>query len=590
VSAPVARGSGFRNRVRGIGVRQVRLASGLVLVAYLLSHFVNHALGNISLGAMEAALSYHLAFWRSLPIAVVFLSAGAIHWYLGLQALYERREFRYPAKEIVQLVSGIAIPFLLVMHFVSTRLPQPLFGHAPSYAQAITAYWVTRPYAHWLQYALLVVAWAHACIGLYFWLRLRRWFATAAPWLLAAAVLVPTLALLGLFQSSREVVALSQVPEWRAVHLPQENATTPPQRALLDSIIDDVVLVYAVVLVLIFVARGIRILGERRGGTVTLRYPDGQLIRVPRGTTVLEASLRNRIPHASVCGGKARCSTCRIRVMGDLRKLPPPSRREVHVLERVGVRGDPAVRLACQLRPTHDIRFHFVFPPNVSAAAIRSSARSHMGEERYVVSMFVDMRGSTLLAERRLPFDTMFLINRFVAAVAKAIEEAGGRPNQFVGDGVLALFGLETDAATACRQALNAVRGIGANIERFNTEFAVDLREPIGFGIGINGGDVVIGEVGYRGQTVFTALGDPVNVAARLEQLTKELDCEVVLAQDVGRRAGLEGDGLSVRQIDIRGRREALDVCVVARASQMPVVGLQHARGSNEEISPRSLR
>ena len=137
---------------------------------------------------------------------------------------------------------------------------------------------------------------------------------------------------------------------------------------------------------------------------------------------------------------------------------------------------------------------------------------------------------------------------------------------------MLALFGLETDAATACRQALTAVRLIAANIERFNAEFAVDLREPISFGIGINGGDVVIGEVGYRGRTVFTALGDPVNVAARLEQLTKELDCEVVLAEDVGRRAGLVGDGLSMRQIDIRGRREALDVCVVARASEMPVV------------------
>ena len=159
MSARGAGASGFADRLRGIGARQVRLASGLVLFAYLLSHFVNHALGNISLDAMEAALRYQLAFWRSLPIAVVFLTAGAVHWYLGLQALYERREFRYPTKEIVQLVSGIAIPFLLVMHFVSTRLPQPLFGHTSSYTQAITAYWITRPYAHWLQYVLLVVAW-----------------------------------------------------------------------------------------------------------------------------------------------------------------------------------------------------------------------------------------------------------------------------------------------------------------------------------------------------------------------------------------------------------------------------------------------
>ncbi len=572
MSARRENAGGLADRLGGIGIRQVRLASGLVLFSYLLSHFVNHALGNVSLAAMETGLRYQVWFWRSTPVAVIFLSAGAVHWYLGLHALYERREFRYPAKEIAQLVFGIAIPFLLVLHFVGTRLPQPLFGHTPSYAQTLNAYWVTRPYVHWLQYTLLVVAWAHGCIGLYFWLRLRRWFASAAPWLLAAAVLVPTLALLGLFHGSREFMALNASADWRTVHLPAENATTPAQRALLDSIIDDVVVVYSIVLVLIFTARGIRVWRERRGGTVMLRYPGGQMIRVPRGTTVLEASLRNRIPHASVCGGKARCSTCRIRILGDPSRLPAPGRREAHVLERVGARNDPAVRLACQLRPTHDIRFHFVFPPNLSAAAIRAAARSHMGEERYVVSMFVDMRRSTFLAERRLPFDTMFLINRFIAAIAKAIEDAGGRPNQFVGDGLLALFGLETDPKTACRQALHAVRGIAANIERFNAEFAVDLREPINFGIGINGGDVVIGEVGYRGQTVFTALGDPVNVAARLEQLTKELDCEVVLAEDVWRRAGVVGNDVARRQIDIRGRRGTIDVCVVARASEMPSV------------------
>ena len=88
---------------------------------------------------------------------------------------------------------------------------------------------------------------------------------------------------------------------------------------------------------------------------------------------------------------------------------------------------------------------------------MRRVARVRVGEERHVVSMFVDMRGSTGMAEKRLPFDTMFIINRFVAAVSSAIEQAGGQPNQFVGDGILALFGLETRPAVASRQAIDAL-------------------------------------------------------------------------------------------------------------------------------------
>jgi adenylate cyclase len=172
--------------------------------------------------------------------------------------------------------------------------------------------------------------------------------------------------------------------------------------------------------------------------------------------TVLEASLRNNVPHASVCGGRARCSTCRIRVIGDCSSLPQPSKREAFVLDRVGAGADPAIRLACQLRPNADLSFFQIFMPHVTAASLRKADSVHIGQERYLVSMFVDMRGSTTLAEHRLPFDTVFIVNRFLGAVSQAVIECGGEPNQFVGDGELALFGLNADPQTACRQALQA--------------------------------------------------------------------------------------------------------------------------------------
>jgi len=558
--------------IGGIGIRQVRIACGLVLFSYLFSHFANHALGNISYAAMEVWLRYHMAFWRFPPVVFILYAAGIVHWSLGLWALYERREFKYKAREITQLVLGLSIPLLLVVHLTGTRLQSPLFGRDLYYAQSFNAYWNTRPYMEWVQFVLLLVAWTHGCIGLYFWLRLKRFFVRAAPYLLAAAVLMPTLALLGLIQGGREVVVLSQQPEWRAVNLGPQRTAPPSQRALLDSIIFWFMIVYPTLLGLILLARGMRVLRERWGGMITLSYPNGVTLSVPKGLSVLEASLRNHVPHASVCGGKARCSTCRIRIVGDLAALPAPSRRERFVLDRVGASVDPAVRLACQLRPQTDIAFFLVFPPQFNAARMRHSVRIRAGEERHVVSMFVDMRRSTALAEQRLPFDMMFIINRFLAAVSSAVEDAGGQPNQFVGDGILALFGLDGSPAVACRQSINAVGKIAANVEQLNRELAGDLREPIQFGIGLNGGRVIIGDIGYREHVVFTALGDAVNVAARLQDMTKELRCEVLIAEEVCRTAGMAADALSRREVPIRGRDKTMEVRVAERASQMAAV------------------
>ena len=548
--------------LRGTGLRQLRIACGLILFSYLLSHFANHALGNVSFAVMSDWLDLHMAFWRHPVVAAIFYTAGITHWSLGLWALYERRQFRYRLPEWTQLVLGLSIPFLLMTHFVGVRLQAPLFGRDVYYAQVFNN-WINRPHLEWVQITLLLVAWVHGCIGLYYWLRLKRFFTRAAPYLLVAATLLPTLALLGIIQGGREVAALAKLPEWRAVNLAPGRLTTAPQRALLDAIIFWFAIAYIAVLGLIVAARGGRALAERRGGMIALSYANGVKVSVPKGLSVLEASLRNGIPHASVCGGKARCSTCRIRVVGDPQALPPPSKRESFVLDRVGAGGDPAVRLACQLRPERDLAFFLVFPPKINAATMRGSAQLRVGEERHVVSMFVDIRGSTRMAEKRLPFDTMFIINRFVTAVSSGIEQAGGQPNQFVGDGILALFGLDASPATASRQAVDALSRIATNVEQLNRDLAHDRKEPIRFGIGVNGGEVIVGDIDFREHVVFTALGDPVNVAARLQDMTKEFVCEAVIAEEVCRSAGLPPDPASTREVTIRGRDRPLTVRLV---------------------------
>jgi adenylate cyclase len=552
----------------GISVRQIRIACGMVLFAYLVSHFLNHALGNISMDALASGVHYHVLFWQFPPVGMLFYAAALIHTGLGIWALYQRRQFRWKAIEPLQLVLGLSIPALIVSHIVGVRLGQALYGHQKLYPQELYAFWIAWPYKIWLMSAVLVIAWVHGCIGLYFWLRMKAFYQRAAPFLLAAAVLIPTLALLGVYQGGRSVIADSDDAQWRTDNLSQRQVGTAAQQTALDDIADYFLIGYLGLLGLVLLARGVRALGERRGGMISLSYGNGRTVRVPRGLSVLEASLRYNVPHASVCGGRARCSTCRIRVIGDCTSLPEPSKREAFVLERVGA-TDPSIRLACQLRPTADLSFFQLFMPHAMSANAHASQPHRIGQERYLVSMFVDMRGSTKLAEHRLPFDTVFIVNRFLGAVSQAVIACGGQPNQFVGDGELALFGLHTSPQIACRQALRAAAMIAANIDELNQFLSHDLREPLRFGIGIHGGEVIIGDIGYRGHMVFTALGDAVNVAARLQDMTKSLGCEAILSEEVRVTAGLAADGLPAQEVAIRGRAEPMTVRAVISAKNL---------------------
>ena len=563
--------------VRATGVRQVRLICGIILFAYVVSHFLNHALGNISVDAMEIGVYYHTLFWQFLPVAIVFYTAALTHMGLGIYALYQRRQFRWRTIEPLQLVLGLSIPALVMAHVIGVRLGQTLYGHQKLYPQELYLFFVASPGRLWQMTILLLIAWVHGCIGIFFWLRLKPFFTRAAPYLLAAAVLIPTLSLLGVYQGGRSVAVESDDGEWRTQNLTRRQVGIVAENNTLDRIAGGLTIGYFGLLALVLAARGVRAWRERRGGMIALSYGNGKTVRVPKGLSVLEASLRHNVPHASVCGGRARCSTCRIRIIGDHDALPTPSQREAFVLTRVGT-ADPSIRLACQLRPTSDLSFFQLFTPHTHSTDGQASTPARIGQERYLVSLFVDMRGSTQLAEKRLPFDTVFIVNRFLGAVSQAVIENGGQPNQFVGDGMLALFGLSADPQTACRQALKAASGIATHIDELNELLSHDLRQPIRFGIGIHGGEVIIGDIGYRDHIVFTALGDAVNVAARLQDMTKTLACEAIVSEEVRGTAGLVDDTLPQQEVAIRGRDEPMAVRVVADARELSALVDHSAR------------
>src|SRR5215813_10425175 len=290
--------AGALSWLRGIGVRQVRLACGLIMFAYIFSHFFNHALGNISYDLMHGWFRYHIRWWRIPAVNITLYSAAMIHFSLGLWALYQRRHFRYSAAEITQLLLGLSIPLWLASHLGAERLPGALFGVPPfNYATALFAYWVTAPHNIAVQFISLTVAWTHACIGLYFWLRLKSFFDWAAPILLASAILRPPLAMIGAHHGGREVAELAEDPKWRDENLKRVPAAQA--RVITQISLVYFPIAYGAAIGLVFAGRGLRSLRERRRGLVTISYPDRQ-VRVPKGLSVLEASLRHKIPHASV--------------------------------------------------------------------------------------------------------------------------------------------------------------------------------------------------------------------------------------------------------------------------------------------------
>jgi adenylate cyclase len=566
--------AGFHH-LRPSGLRSIRLCSGLVLFIYVALHLLNHSLGNISLAWMERGLAVQRFIWQGIPGTVALYCALIIHFLLGLLALYERRWVHWTPREVAQLMLGLCVPPLLANHLTVTRIAFAEYGVNKGYAQELYSFWIASPRFGKIQLALLIVAWTHGCLGVAFWLRLKPWFERWRGFLLSIAILLPVLALLGYLQSGREVVNLARDPAWLAMATAPAVNGTPPQSAWLANLRNSFLVFDGAALGLVLFARGVRAMRERFAGRIRISYPDGRQQWIPLGFSVLEASLLARIAHASACGGRARCTLCRVRVLGQP-TLPAPGEPERRILAQLGV--DPLrVRLACQLRPHSDLSVLPIVTQSAQKAFLNRRQSEMIPREHFLAVMFIDMRDSTGFAEKRMPYDSVFILGRFIAAISAAVVQAGGVPNQFLGDGIMAIFGLDETKATSCRQALIATLAVARNIRRLSEALAHELSGPIRFGIGIHCGDAMVGEIGFRDYVTFTALGDAPNVASRLQQMTKDLGCEALISDAVFTHAGLAGDPLPVETLVVRGRVNSIPARVLRHAEVEMAMSLSRA-------------
>jgi adenylate cyclase len=548
---------------------RLRLWSGYVLFFYVVTHLSNHALGLISLRVLELGRGWFVFLWHN-PIGLTALyGALFVHFFLALWALFRRHALKLSPWEWTQgILGGLIIP-LGALHVVGTRLASTLYGVDAGYP------WVLGSLVagDWMgivrQFALPLVVWLHACIGLHFAWRLRPWYRAWLPVLYAFALLVPVASLAGAAIALRDVADLAQQPGFLRDLFERAHAPSADGIAHLYSMSRGLQIGALVLLVGVLAVRPLRDLWERRAGVVHLEYGEGRLVDQPHGRSILEMSRIAGIPHASVCGGRGRCSTCRVRIGGtDRARLPAASPEEQKVLTRIGAPNN--VRLACQLRPPPGrYRVTPLLPPSSGPVeAYRRQPQAH-GGERYVAILFADIRGFTSISEGRLPYDVVFLLNRYFRATGHAIEAAGGRVDKFIGDGVMAIFGLASEPKIACRQALDAARRMAQALDDLNEALSGDLDQPLRIGIGLHSGPTIVGEMGYERATQLTAIGDTVNTASRLESLTKEFGVELVVSQELIDQAGVDLSAYEHHEVEIRGRQERLAVRAIKRASDL---------------------
>ncbi|WP_406855933.1 2Fe-2S iron-sulfur cluster-binding protein [Alsobacter sp. KACC 23698] len=326
-------------------VRTSRLVSGLVLMLFVTGHLTNLALGLVSIDAMEAGRAWLAAPWQTRLGEPLLAAAGIVHVATSFASIAARRSAAFRRTDWVQVVLGLAVIPLLAGHVVVARVSWSLIPTLEiSYPVILAGFWVLTPVNAFQQLFVVLVVWVHAAIGLHMWLvagSRRRADRLVTPLLFG----LPIAALLGFAQAGKEIVArmAQDAPFRTAVEQAWSmlNANFPMLMGV-NAAIQRVYMVIALGALATMLARILR----ARGSTVRVDYGD-DLTGVGRaGLSILEISRLSDVPHASLCSGRGRCGTCRVRVIAGAENLSPADAIEARVLHGTG----PDVRLACRAR------------------------------------------------------------------------------------------------------------------------------------------------------------------------------------------------------------------------------------------------
>jgi adenylate cyclase len=273
----------------------------------------------------------------------------------------------------------------------------------------------------------------------------------------------------------------------------------------------------------------------------TIRFlPDDRLVEALPGETLLDAALRAGIDHAYACGGNAHCSTCRVEVQVGIDDCSPRTSAEQTLADRLGF--DTVLRLACQTVPLADLTIRRLVLDDDDIALLdqrrRGAAHAAVGEERELAILFSDIRGFTSYSETLPPHDVVHVLNRYFHAMGPPVARFGGYIDNYMGDGLMALFGLHDSDGNLALRAVQAGLAMLDAMDALKPYLETAYGSSFDMGVGIHFGDVVVGSIGAIGRERVTAIGDAVNFASRIESANKIAGTRLLVSETVLDQAG----------------------------------------------------
>jgi class 3 adenylate cyclase/hemoglobin-like flavoprotein len=250
-------------------------------------------------------------------------------------------------------------------------------------------------------------------------------------------------------------------------------------------------------------------------------------------STLLDISMENKIPHLHECGGNGRCTTCRVRIMDGYQNISRPSSLEKQMAHLR--KWDPSIRLACQCYISGDVSIQRLVWTSAEVNKLQlEMIPEGEAEERSIAILFCDLRNFTRITSQHLAFDMAHMLNRFYTVLGDPILMNNGIIYQYVGDEIIGIFGTAGGSRRKnCLDAIRAALGMQFAIERLNRFELKDFNTNFEVGIGINFGRAFVGHLGHPKHRQFTVVGDPVNVASRIQGFTKESKTRVLISNPV---------------------------------------------------------
>lgn len=300
--------------------------------------------------------------------------------------------------------------------------------------------------------------------------------------------------------------------------------------------------------------------------TVDLNYVGDRVVQGTSTKTILEISLANSIEHFHDCGAEAKCSTCRVIIEEGLENCSPRNEKEKKLAQEKGLSSQ--IRVACQTHVHGPVTLRRLVKDREDVQALYHTSSRNPAREKKLAILFADIRSFATFAEQHLPYDVVHMLNRYYNTLGIPIYENGGQINKYMGDGMMVLFGLQQESSiNPSEQSIQAALEMLEALTQVNTYLQSSFQEQFKVGIGIDFGDVIVGEVGFNQKKEFTALGDTVNIASRIEELTKTYHSKIIVSSSV--LSEIENETILSRKLDfvrVKGKEKPVSIYEIYNA------------------------